>query len=420
MNIDYKHLIRKILILDRQPDFAKMRKIYNKDDLFATYRALSLWDSYHLKRSQMLMKLTTDNYIAFDRVMRIIGEKYAKTKNDDERLLAYLQSMQLGIKPPVDPNRATTKSLTPEILKDRYLVQNKSLQDIAIEFNGTRTSICALMNKCGIERRSRSQARTMAIEQGKFGNAFQSDTNINEHFFAEWSEGMAWVLGLLFTDGCLCKVKNGFRVTYSTVDSELIDKVKALMNSTRQAYFREQWQDKSKHIYSYPINRKKMTDDLIKLGLIERKSLIMQFPLIPEKYVRHFIRGCWDGDGSIYISSGKVRASYVCGSYDFIKRFVHKLYENGIYRSYISSSVNYNDRMIMRDQYQEGKYPLLIHKAPNASCYEIKIGDNEHLKLLHTYFYDGVDEQMYLKRKKMILEEGLKSAAPVGGVWGQT
>jgi len=27
----------------------------------------------------------------------------------------------------------------------------------------------------------------------------------------------------------------------------------------------------------------------------------MAFPKIPDEYIRHFVRGCWDGDGTVYI-----------------------------------------------------------------------------------------------------------------------
>lgn len=41
----------------------------------------------------------------------------------------------------------------------------------------------------------------------------------------------------------------------------------------------------------------KMCSDLIKLGCVPRKSLILQFPDIPSSVTRHFVRGYFDGDG---------------------------------------------------------------------------------------------------------------------------
>lgn len=43
-----------------------------------------------------------------------------------------------------------------------------------------------------------------------------------------------------------------------------------------------------------------MHDDLIKHGCIPNKSLKLKFPTtVPDKLIRHFVRGYFDGDGSI-------------------------------------------------------------------------------------------------------------------------
>jgi hypothetical protein len=127
---------------------------------------------------------------------------------------------------------------------------------------------------------------------------------------------MAWVLGLLFTDG---NVSLG-RVSLSSVDLDLLEKVKRLLNSSKPIYKAKQSYDKSKYLYKYEFYREKMRGDLNRLGLHERKSLNMIFPDVPEDYMRHFIRGCWDGDGSVFISGGKMNANYTCGSLKFIER----------------------------------------------------------------------------------------------------
>lgn len=48
-----------------------------------------------------------------------------------------------------------------------------------------------------------------------------------------------------------------------------------------------------------------MVDDIIKLGIGPRKSLTLKFPKIPKKYIHHFIRGYFDGDGYIDIRKTK-------------------------------------------------------------------------------------------------------------------
>lgn len=40
---------------------------------------------------------------------------------------------------------------------------------------------------------------------------------------------------------------------------------------------------------------------------VYKKMLDIKFPQIPPQSVRHFIRGCWDGDGSVYFTRHKLR-----------------------------------------------------------------------------------------------------------------
>jgi len=66
-------------------------------------------------------------------------------------------------------------------------------------------------------------------------------------------------------------------------------------------------------LYVVYINNEKLYDNLVNLGLTPNKSLTMQFPNVPDEFVRHFIRGCWDGDGSVFVdkSSRKMYANFV-------------------------------------------------------------------------------------------------------------
>ncbi len=299
-----------------------------------------------------------------------------------------------------------TNVLTKEKLTDLYCHHKKSLEDIAKEHNCTRQMVKLLMVKYDLPRRKRSEARVLAIKNGKF-SAFEYD-DINDSFFSKWSPEMAWVLGLLFTDGNVQRTKSSLRVSIASVDYDLLCNVRTLLGSTRAIKKNVQSYDKSKFIYSFVFFREKMRDDLHKLGLVERKSLVMQFPEVPERYIRHFIRGCWDGDGSIYLSAGKLRASYVCGSFDFIKTLGDELYKIGIYRKILHGYMN-SINATLRSQYPNGQYPLKIHieKRSKTPSYYLKIDSRENLSKLFYFFYAGIDESLYLKRKYNVFVEGL-------------
>lgn len=308
------------------------------------------------------------------------------------------------------PQGFISKSLSKEKLEDLYFVQNKSLQDIAEEYNCTRQMVKLLMEKYGLSRRKRPEARVLAIKQGKFEQFEYHD--INENFFSEWSPQMAWLLGLLFTDGCIVEEGNGLRacpgqsVVLTSMDRDMLENVRTHLKSTRPIRKKVQSYDKTKHIYSFDFYRKKMRDDLQKLGLIQRKSLTMKFPNVPEEYMRHFIRGCWDGDGSVYIGKdNRVNASFVSGSQDFIEKLVYELHKIGICRKKISQRGK--DFKKMKLKYGiGGPYPLAIHKETRSNAYSIKLNSIWNCRKFFHYLYDGTDESMYLKRKYDVFMKG--------------
>ena len=110
---------------------------------------------------------------------------------------------------------------------------------------------------------------------------------LNESFFKEWSNEMAWVIGLIITDGCLSK--DQYTISIAQKDTEILRKVAKLMDSDFVL-------TKNK-TPSLLLNSKIMYKDLEKRGITHNKSLTTKIPDIPEKYLPHFIRGVIDGDG---------------------------------------------------------------------------------------------------------------------------
>jgi len=300
-----------------------------------------------------------------------------------------------------------TQILTKETLKKLYFKQNKSLEDIAREYGCSRQAILKMMKKYGLEARTQSKARIEGIKKGKFENLSYGD--IDERFFSKWSPGMAWALGLLFTDGHIY----GNLVQFTSVDIELLENIKTLFQSPRAVQKMTQGYDKSKHIYRFAFSHPTIAEDLRRLGMHEKKSLDMVFPDIPEKHRRHFIRGCWDGDGSIFFDQNRLVASYISGSKKFIERLVEELYKIGISKTGVSYKYEKGKRVFqpvtkeMLSNHPDGRFPLTIHMK-NINAYYIKIATRENIEKLFHYFYDGVDESMYLSRKYNTFVKGLK------------
>lgn len=113
--------------------------------------------------------------------------------------------------------------LKKEELRRLYLRERMSLEDIARLYGVSRVAVWKYCKDEQLIRRTRSEARLEAQKKGKVP---QSYFHINEDFFNKWSAEMAYILGLLMTDGCLSKPKNGsYRIRLCLNDKELLEKL---------------------------------------------------------------------------------------------------------------------------------------------------------------------------------------------------
>ena len=85
------------------------------------------------------------------------------------------------------------------------------------------------------------------------------------------------------------------------------------------------------NVRTLTISSSKICKDLIRLGCVPRKSLVLKFPLenqVPKCLVYHFIRGYFDGDGSI---SNTASQCYACVNEQFGRSMVKILKSFGVY-----------------------------------------------------------------------------------------
>lgn len=296
------------------------------------------------------------------------------------------------------------KKLTKEYLVNQYFKEKRSLSDIAKVSNCSRQFVYKKMLEYAIPRRSQRSARKMALKQKKIiVNRLQDDGHIqsvtyqkieyNEKFFASWSKEMAYVLGIIFTDGCLDMRKHEAKTTVrrtphlsiSQKDPEFLKKVLALMDCNAKLYHRKRTKYGNKvagALYFFDFICTPFYPDLVKLGLKTTKSLDIEFPTIPQQYTRHFIRGCWDGDGSVYFQKGRrhLIASFYSGSRLFIEGMLSQLEKAGL-----------------------PKRTVYILKRKHPSYY-FKFHGHDCIKLYH-YLYDDVPPTQYLERKHSLFKK---------------
>ena len=173
---------------------------------------------------------------------------------------------------------------------------------------------------------------------------------LNENYFENIdSHEKAYWLGFIAADGCVYETGSGSKVLSFNLnyrDKNHLDKFLKAINSTAiikiidGAGF-----GASTKIASLQINSNKMVKDLNNLGIVQRKSLILSKPNIEEKYYYDWIRGYFDGDGSITVelSNGNSQINFLGTKevLDFIQEVlrpekINKLHQNNLNKNTFS------------------------------------------------------------------------------------
>lgn len=186
------------------------------------------------------------------------------------------------------------------------------------------------------------------------------------------TEEKAYWLGFLYADGCNYyhpeQTQYSVELQLAKKDYGHLEKYRKFLKGSKPITFKESTQS-----FRYDIRSKKMCEDLIRLGCIPRKSLVLKFPTedqLPKHLIHHFIRGYFDGDGHIAKGSLHQMSVGILGTYEFL--------------SSICNMFNIPISVIKKD----------IRHKNNTFYILFKVG--EYLKFLY-YIYK--DSTIYLDRK---------------------
>lgn len=189
--------------------------------------------------------------------------------------------------------------------------------------------------------------------------------HINENYFKTWSSNMAYILGLWFADGCIYRGQM-FDITLHAKDKYILKRVAEELQYEGNLYDYVDRQAARLNFSCVVIY-----NDIVALGGKEGKSLTIDFPDIPEEYLPDFIRGYFDGDGSIMrMKNNRINSAFTCGSKKFL------------------------DKLLTVLQQQAG----VTGGSYDSSCCSLKFGKKDSLKI-GNYMY-GNNPQLFLLRKR--------------------
>ena len=201
-------------------------------------------------------------------------------------------------------------------------------------------------------------------------------SNINTPEQAYW-------IGFLSADGYVSNAKGNNKkigLALSVKDKTHLEKFKNFISATYPIHEYVSSGFSSNEYCRIVVSSDKMFDDLCRIGIIENKTSILDAPKnTPEKLLRYYILGYFDGDGPIYLSHAKypfyciniVGTNKIC---NFINKI---LLDNNI--------INKSAKLEKRKEDQIVSY--------------IRFGGNNIVSKILGFLYDGIYEEVPLRRK---------------------
>lgn len=189
-----------------------------------------------------------------------------------------------------------------DIWKNKY-IDGDVVVDIAKEYKYSKSCVLNTIKRAGV-----------SIDKPNI-RPYTEPRECMHYFDTIDSPDKCYFLGLLLADGGLCSSKYSVNISLKSIDGYMIDAFARLFNTSSTSvsrfdnragkiYYSKRSSICSKHLYLR----------LIELGIFPRKTYIDSdyiFNNIPADYMSHFLRGFFDGDGTIGIYNNRPRMGFV-------------------------------------------------------------------------------------------------------------
>lgn len=254
----------------------------------------------------------------------------------------YLSGMSLTqIAKELKVNRASiTKRLNEEGIQTRHEISEEIIEQ-AKQMKKEGLSISKIADILSLDRKNLAKRLKEPAKVSK-GNRKYS---LNESVFDVIdTEEKAYWLGFLMADGNVNYVNYTLDIALKLSDKEHLNHLKKFLNATHTIKERTLIVKGKEHKAArLSVNSKILVQDLMKHGCVPNKSLILKFPDIDIKLIHHFMRGYFDGDGSIYARKTGDYEGFtfsVLGTSDFLNKYEEYLDVNPTKRDMCGKAYN--------------------------------------------------------------------------------
>lgn len=268
------------------------------------------------------------------------------------------------------PRKVITEELKQEIIK-YYLSQPMTMKQVEDKYELSHPTITKILK-----------------DVPKYTKAKLNNPNMKEHFFQEINEeAKAYFLGLLISDGNVFKDNTGrqasISITLDLKDEYMLEKFKEVLQANTSVGH------DGRGCGQIAVRSNIMAEDLVKYGVVPRKSYNTYLPQISKEMMPHLIRGIFDGDGSIMAKPNP--------NNDGHNRFLHSISFCGTHQLMEDISNYILENLGI-------KATVYDYKDRNLS--ELKIQNIDNIAKFGYWIYRN--STIFLNRKKDIFNDFLK------------
>lgn len=252
------------------------------------------------------------------------------------------------------------------------------LLDISTKYtNGYTTKELCKIYKC-----SKDTIHKLFNEHGIKFRQYRKYSLDEEFFNVIDSEAKAYFLGLLYADGYNNTDFNAVSLQLKESDKHILDYFTQLLQPSKPLMFQKGRGPNDSNNYRMVINSPVISNRLAALGCPKKKTFITSFPSsdqIPKELLHHFVRGYFDGDGSV--NNGKKFHFSIVGTIEFL---------NGL-QNLLREDLNFGISQLSQRHLERDNNIRSLHKSGRKQT--IKFGD---------WLYK--DANVFLIRKKLVFD----------------
>ena len=195
----------------------------------------------------------------------------------------------------------------------------------------------------------------------------------NESLLLGMSNEIAYFLGWILTDGCVADDRGA--IILAITDKDILEKFRDwICKDIPIRTFKNRGNVGKLLVHELAICSRKMTNDIIKLGILPRKSLIAKLPNIEDRYFWALFRGMIEGDGSIIMRDrGRYKefcVSYYSSSLELIEEIKEKTKHGGKIKSF--KQKKWSDKLLYSISWH-GKNAVEVCENIYKNCGEFKL-----------------------------------------------